>query len=290
MVLCVVLLDCVVILILESKFPLSVNETDAAGREHGRMKFRETLHSRSKRECGKTCLRLQPEWEQLAGAVQGQVTIAYWDTQQQQRPPRLLGDIQGTPTLRLYKPKKKQRKPDSNAEKVVVDYRHGERTAKDMKAFLENEMPNYSERITFGQKDLDKASQKADKYGLPVALLFTSKPKTSPLVKFLSTEFRRRLLLVEIPPTTNNQPLLQKYGMEHKDTLPALLVIPPNNGGDEATQQQQKQHRYYEGDKFTRRKLQDFLSKHALKEPVYKAREEIVVGDETKDDPSKTEF
>lgn len=159
-----------------------------------------------------------------------------------------------------------------------------------MKAFLENEMPNYSERITFGQKDLDKASQKADKYGLPVALLFTSKPKTSPLVKFLSTEFRRRLLLVEIPPTTNNQPLLQKYGMEHKDTLPALLVIPPNNGGDEATQQQQKQHRYYEGDKFTRRKLQDFLSKHALKEPVYKAREEIVVGDETKDDPSKTEF
>lgn len=229
--------------------------------------------------------------------MQGQVTIAYWDTQQSSQRPRLLGEIQGTPTLRLYKPKKKQRKPDSNAEKIVVDYRHGERTAKDMRTFLENEMPNYSERVTFGQKDLDKALDKADKYGLPVALLFTSKAKTSPLVKFLSTEFRRRLLLVEIPPTTNNQPLLQQYGMENKDILPALLVIPPKDdhiegGGDEVTHQ-------YDGDKFTRRKLQDFLSKHALKEPVYKAKEEVVVdghGDDKEkekqeaEDPSKTEF
>jgi protein disulfide-isomerase A6 len=203
-----------------------------------------------------------------------------------------LGDIQGTPTLRLYKPKKKQRNPNSNAEKIVVDYRHGERTAKDMKAFLENEMPNYSERITFGQKDLDKALQKADKYGLPVALLFTSKPKTSPLVKYLSTEFRRRLLLVEIPPTTNNQPLLKQYGMENKDTLPAMLVIPPQKDGD--VEDTAATHRY-DGDKFTRRKLQDFLSKYALKEPVYKAKEEeeekekVKVGD-AEDDPSKTEF
>lgn len=182
----------------------------------------------------------------------------------------------------------------------MVDYRHGERTAKDMRTFLENEMPNYSERVTFGQKDLDKALEKADKYGLPVALLFTSKAKTSPLVKFLSTEFRRRLLLVEIPPITKNQPLLQQYGMENKDNiLPALLVVPPKDdhtieggGGDEVTQR-------YDGDKFTRRKLQDFLSKHALKEPVYKAKEEIVVdgdGDDKEkekqeaEDPSKTEF
>jgi protein disulfide-isomerase A6 len=232
---------------------------------------------------------LQPEWEQLAGAVQGLVTIAYWDTQQQpssRPPPRLLGEIQGTPTLRLYKPKTKQRRPHSHAEKVVVDYRHGERTAKDMKTFLEEEMPNYSERITFGQQDLDKSMKKADKYGLPVALLFTSKPKTSPLVKYLSTEFRRRFLLVEIPPTTNNQPLLKKYGLDNEDNLPALLVIPPSNDGDKVTTHK------FDGDKFTRRKLQDFLSQHALKEPVYKPKEVEATGagKDQEEDPSKTEF
>jgi hypothetical protein len=95
----------------------------------------------------------------------------------------------------------------------VLDYRHGERTAKDMKIVLENnEMPNFSERATSGQHDLDKAMKKAEKCGMSVALLFTSKLKTSPLLKFLSTEFRRRLLLVEIPPTANNQPLLKQYG------------------------------------------------------------------------------
>jgi hypothetical protein len=67
----------------------------------------------------------------------------------------------------------------------VVDYRHGERTAKDMKIFLENEMPNYSERITFGQQDLDKAMKNAEKYGMSVPLLCTSKPKTSPFGEIL---------------------------------------------------------------------------------------------------------
>lgn len=196
--------------------------------------------------------------------------------------------------MRLYKPKRKQRKPGSHAEKVVVDYRHGERTAKDMRAFLEDEMPDYSERITFGGKDLAKAMAKADRYGLPVALLFTTKPKTSPLVKFLSTEFRRRLLLVEVPPTTNNRPLLKEYGLDGDDketTLPALLVVSPGDGATPVR---------YDGDKFTRRHLQDFLSKYALKEAVYKAREEVVAGgdggeggggsEEAGYDPSKTEF
>jgi hypothetical protein len=99
---------------------------------------------------------LAPEWEALAKQVSGQVTIAYWDTQQPGQRPRLLGEFSGTPTLRLFKPKKKQRKIGSNSEKVVVTYQHGERTAKDMRAFVEDQMPNYSQRITFGQKDMDK--------------------------------------------------------------------------------------------------------------------------------------
>jgi hypothetical protein len=219
----------------------------------------------------------------------------------------LLGEIQGTPTLRLYKPKKKQRKRNSHAEKVVIDYRHGERTVKDMKLFLENEMPNYSERITFGQKDMDKVIEKANKYGLPMALFFTTKPKTSPLIKFLSTEFRRRLLLVEIPPTTNNQSLLkQYYGIDNnnnnkndKDKLqPVLLIIPPSHTQNTTTTINQAFTKYhkFDGDKFSRRKLQDFLSQYALEEPVYepKQQQQQVVTEETEgetvQDPSKTEF
>ena len=217
--------------------------------------------------------------------------MAYWDTSQPGQRPRLLGDFQGTPTLRLFKPKKKQRQPESNAEKSVVDYRHGERTAKDMRNFIEDQMPNYSMRVTFGEKDLHKALAKAQKFGIPVALMFTSKPKTSPLIKFLSTEFRRKILLVEIPPTTNNQDLLNEYGLSDKEetSLPALLVIPPKYVGSSES----KDHVIkYDGDKFTRRKLQDFMSKHALKTPVYKPKEDAEGGGggEAKPDPIHSEF
>jgi hypothetical protein len=132
----------------------------------------------------------------------------------------------------LYKPRRKKRRVDSHTEYVLVDCRHNEGTksvgkngmlAKDMNIFLENKMPNSSGRITFGQIDLDKAMKKAEKYGLYMVLLFTSKPKTSPLVKFLSTEFRPLILLVEIPPSTNNQPLLKKCGMDNKDSFTSFL-------------------------------------------------------------------
>jgi hypothetical protein len=48
----------------------------------------------------------------------------------------------------------------------VVDYQF-ERQAKDRKPWIDEQMPNYSERITYGVDDLQKASAKATKYGLP---------------------------------------------------------------------------------------------------------------------------
>jgi len=35
------------------------------------------------------------------------VKIAYWDTEQNGPRPPMLGEFQGTPTIRLFKPKKK---------------------------------------------------------------------------------------------------------------------------------------------------------------------------------------
>lgn len=186
------------------------------------------------------------------------VTVAYWDTEQRGRPPRLLGEIQGTPTIRLFKPKKKQSKPETHSAKAVVDYRQ-ERKVKDLQLFIEDQMTNYVERISFGKNDLEKAQAKAAKYGLPQALFFTSKPKTTALLKFLSTEFRRRILLIQVTPTTKNQSILQDYGLANSpDSLPALLIVTP-----EGEQIQ------YEGG-FTKRQLERFLSEHVLDEPVYR--------------------
>ena len=70
------------------------------------------------------------DWEKLAASTKGIVTIAYWDTEGGSRPPRLLGEYQGTPTIRLFKPKKKQRNPKTHSEKLVLDYQHGERNVR----------------------------------------------------------------------------------------------------------------------------------------------------------------
>jgi hypothetical protein len=114
---------------------------------------------------------------------------------------------------------------------------------------------------------LKNKKDKSTKYGLPMAILFTSKAKTSAVTKWLSTEFQRRLLLVQVPPTKTNQALLKEYGLTTED-LPALIVVTPNNGGEQVR---------YSGEGFSRRHLEGFLKEHALKEPVYKA---IVVEEE----------
>lgn len=181
--------------------------------------------------------------------------IAYWDTESRDRPPPLLGEIKGTPTIRLYKPKKKQ--GPSNKRKDVVDYNY-ERKAKDMKRFVDEQMPNFIERIS-GSKGLQSFEEKAARNGLPRVLIFTSKANTVPMTKFLSTEFRRRLLIGEVYPTKTNKEIMDKYGVTD---LPALIIFPP-------VAEEGVEPIVYDGDGFTKNKLQTFLSKHALKDPVF---------------------
>lgn len=188
--------------------------------------------------------------------------------------------------------KKKQRKKGSNAEKTVTDYKHGERNAKDLRKFLEYQMPNYVERVKFGRSDYDKVAAKANKYGLPIALIFTSKGTTSTTVKWLSTEFRRKLLIVEIPPTAQNESLRAELvgGGGNEDTntsvLPAMYVLPPtvssNNNAD--PDYGGIIAKKYDGDKFSRRKLEDFLNIHALPEPVLEPIIIVVDDDDTGND------
>lgn len=186
--------------------------------------------------------------------MKGTVQIAYWDTEQGAQPPALLGQIKGTPTIRLFKPKKKGKK------KAVIDY-NGERKTKEMRAFVEAQMPSFVEKVN-GAKDLSALKEKAEKYGLPQALLFTSKTSTSPLSKFMSTEFRLRMLLAEVTSTKTNKDVIEKYGITD---FPALVLIPAaaeGGSGDEVAPIK------YEDESFSRHRLHLFFSKHALKEAI----------------------
>jgi len=211
----------------------------------------------------------------LASKVKGQVKVAYWDTEQAGRRPPLLGEISGTPTIRLYKPKKKQPKPDSHAEKVVVDFRQ-ERNVLSLVRFVEDQMPNYVERVVFPADDYDKKIKpKAEKYGLPQAILFSSKPKTTALLKYLSTAFRRRLLLVQVPPTTKTKKFMEEFDIS-TEALPALILVHPDGTRTR-----------YDGKDFSRRKLERFLDDHALEKPVYKPVEVVEPQQETEATPKE---
>jgi hypothetical protein len=86
------------------------------------------------------------------------------------------------------------------------------------------------------------------------------------LTKYLSTEFRRRILLAEVKPNKKNASVLEKYGITK---LSALVVVPASSGDGE-----EQAPIHYQGDGFTRNKLHSFLAKHALKDPVLNPKKE----------------
>lgn len=192
---------------------------------------------------------MTPEWQKLAGALKRSVKIAYWDTEQGANPPKLIGQIKGTPTIKFIIPSKKNKKGKYN-KKTTLDY-NGERELKPMKEYAEAHMPNSVVRLN-SQKAHDAFIEKADKYGLPKVLVFSKKPSSATL-KGLSTEFRRRLLIGEVKGTSANKALLAKYKV--KD-FPTVLVL--RDDGEHV--------------KFAKKPsynaLNFFLSKYALKKPV----------------------
>lgn len=128
-----------------------------------------------------------------------------------------------------------------------------------MKRFVDAQMPDFVEKIK-EPKDYEKFEDKANRNQLPRVLLFSSKPNTSPLTKYLSVEYRRRMLLAEIKPNKRNEEIIQKYGVT---SMPALIIIPPSaEGGEEAEPIR------FDGAKFTRNALHGFIAKHSLKDPV----------------------
>lgn len=129
-------------------------------------------------------------------------------------------------------------------------------------------MPSFVERIN-NQEDFEKFKTKATKYGLPQMLFFSEDRRIMNEMKFLSTEYRRRVLVAQIPfAKKENKNIFFEYGVRGQ----ALLVVPPretntDEDGNADTNQQQPDVVVFDG-KWSLHRLQSFFSEHALKSEV----------------------
>lgn len=184
--------------------------------------------------------------------MKGHVKVAYWDTEQGARTPSLIGQIQGTPTIKLFVPKRKKNK--NNRKKNVLDYNY-ERDLKSMKRFVEGNMPSFVEKVN--KKTIDAFKEKAEKYGLPIALVFSKSSAPKPLLKFASTEFRRRMLVGQVN-VKKDAELMETFGVE---SAPKIVILKPDGGETVMFEKKISHH-----------KLLNFFSDHALKDPVHAPR------------------
>jgi len=192
------------------------------------------------------------------------VKIAYWDTEKSGSAPNVLGEIKGTPTIKLIRPK---RKAKTNAKKDVVDY-NMERKASDMASFALDSMPSFVERVN-GPEDFTKIKNKAKKYGLPLMLVFSEDRRILNEMKYLSTEFRKRVLIAQISSSKKeNKKIFFEYGVRGQ----ALIVVPPSvadegEQDDSGESNKQPDVVVFDG-KWSLHRLQSFFSEHALQSMV----------------------
>ncbi len=191
----------------------------------------------------------------MANKIKGFVKIAYWDTEKSGPVPAVLGEIRGTPTIKLLVPKRKAR---TNKQKNVVDY-NMERKADDMKQFALDSMPSFVERIS-GSEDFEKFRTKAKKYGLPMMLVFSENRLVLNEMKYLSTEFRRRVLVAHISQSKKeNRNIFFEYGVRGQALITA---VPHADDGEE------KQSLVTFDGKWNLHRLRSFFTEHALNTEV----------------------
>mmetsp|Transcript_20881 Transcript_20881/g.33943 ORF Transcript_20881/g.33943 Transcript_20881/m.33943 type:complete len:174 (-) Transcript_20881:275-796(-) len=139
-----------------------------------------------------------------------------------------------------------------------------ERKADDMSSFALDLMPSFVERVN-GPEDFTKVKNKAKKFGLPMMLVFANDRRILNEMKFLSTEFRRRVLIAQIPfSKKENKNLFFEYGVRGQ----ALIAVPPSETvegeqGDLEDSNQRPKEFVYDG-KWSLHRLQSFFAEHAL--------------------------
>lgn len=127
-------------------------------------------------------------------------------------------------------------------------------------------MPSFVERIN-GHQDFQKFKSKAIKFGLPMMLFFSEDRRLLNEMKFLSTQFRRRVLIAHISFTKKeNKNIFFEYGVRGQ----ALLVVPPTKGDSEVVLDDGEEIANvvtFDG-RWNLHRLSSFFSEHALKSEV----------------------
>lgn len=134
-----------------------------------------------------------------------------------------------------------------------------------VKSFALDLMPSFVERVN-GPEDFEKFKNKAKKFGLPMMLFFSEDRRISNEMKYLSVEFRKRVLIAQIPFTKKeNKNIFFEYGVRGN----ALIVVPPSNvdEGGEGEGNQHQSEVVFDG-KWSLHRLQSFFKEHALEKEV----------------------
>ena len=130
--------------------------------------------------------------------------MAYVDTELGPTP-KQIGQIQGTPTIKDFVPKR----GNKMNEKAAIDYDQ----AREVDAFIRfatDRMPNYVKKID-GDEAMKKFDSNAKYWGLPRLLVFSDKTSTNSTLKALSAEYRRRIVIGELKPKSDRDTATRKY-------------------------------------------------------------------------------
>ena len=175
--------------------------------------------------------------------------MAYWDTEQGGGAPPLLGQIQGTPTLKAFVPERRS----ARNEKRAVPYEQA-REVRELQRFALGLMPDYVEPAS-DAASLTALLAKAKEWALPVVLVFSDTAGTSSTLKALSAEYRRRLLIGEVK-ASRHPDAVREYGVA---SFPTLVGLRDGAGTKEPLR--------FEGKRPSHFKLDLFLAKLALRSP-----------------------
>jgi hypothetical protein len=148
----------------------------------------------------------------------------------------------------MFKPKR----GDKRNVKEVIPYQQ-ERKAEAMFKAASVHMPSFLETVR-DNKDLAAYFGKAAKYGLPRLLYFSKGGTASPLVKALSLEYRRKILIAQVK-GSKSKAIAKEYGVRRR---PAFVVLDvEGRGAKEAF-----------GKAVSFNKLNNWIYGHALKRKV----------------------
>jgi len=220
------------------------------------------------------CHKLVPEWEKVAkSSVKEYTKLAYWDLDQPTDVPKILGKVKRYPSLRLLRPRATQkitagRRKYHDKDMVDFDDSNRKQTGKEMQAFLVQQMPSHVWKIRV-TSDIAKIEKYCQYYKLPQAIFFTSKDKESPLLKYLSVQFKNRILIVHAPPTHYTGKLRAEYKLMELEDLPALIIKQPDGSKTK-----------YKNGGMTLAKVEYFLAGHARLEPIVEYKEPPAAADD----------